>query len=188
MEARRARQVTAMRAPPSPERPIDHDPPVLRTTASAIASPSPVPPGRSSARWNRSRTSSRSASGIPGPESSTASVTWPPASVTPQLDPAAAAGVPAGVVQQHADQPVDRVAVRPDGGTRSFEVMPEGHRRGACHRREALDTGHSERGHVDSRLGRVIAAIASARASQRRSSTIERSRPLSEEIRRRVAW
>ena len=60
-----------MSAPPSGESPTCQRPPVERTIESPMASPSPAPEPCSVARWNRSNRSGRSASGMPGPLSST---------------------------------------------------------------------------------------------------------------------
>src|SRR5216684_2195118 len=75
-------QVTAMLAPPAGALPTSQRPLVARTTASAIARPSPAPPGWSLALRNRSNIQSRCSGAIPGPESSTTSLTWWPSAVT----------------------------------------------------------------------------------------------------------
>ena len=89
-------------------------PPVERTIESPMASPSPAPEPCSVARWNRSNRSGRSASGMPGPLSST--VRLSPAALGADLDPdrAVRARVPAGVVDQDPGQPVDPLRRRAD--------------------------------------------------------------------------
>jgi len=62
-----------MRAPPSGESPMCQRPPVERTIESPMARPRPAP--APSARWNRSNSRGRSASGMPGPLSSTVRLT-----------------------------------------------------------------------------------------------------------------
>ena len=69
------RHRTSMRAPPPGPSPTRHFPPVERTTASAIASPSPAPSPPLLPRWNLSNRKGRCSAGIPGPLSSTARLT-----------------------------------------------------------------------------------------------------------------
>ena len=94
-----------------------------------MASPSPAPWPSLDARWKRSNSRPRSASGMPGPLSSTARLTrlatastlirtWPPGP-----------GVAAGVVHQHAREPVDPFGWRADQrGRRGIGVGHEGDR------------------------------------------------------------
>ncbi len=71
-----------MLVPPAGEAPIRHRPLETLTIASAMARPSPAPPGVSVARWKRSKMRVRSPGGIPGPESSTVTRTRAPSCVT----------------------------------------------------------------------------------------------------------
>ncbi len=80
-------------------------PPIRSTTSRTIARPRPEPgmPRAVSARWNRSNTLARSASGMPGPRSSTVS---DPAATTTSMGPARLIEL-AGVVDQVGDRPVE---------------------------------------------------------------------------------
>ena len=139
---------------------------MVRTTTSAMASPSPVPPGRSSARWNRSSTRSRSDSGIPGPESSTERATCPPVFVTRSSTRPPLPVYRAGVVQEDADQPIDRVAVRPDERILPFEARDQAHRHGARDGFEAICAGFPDRRDVDRSCCLTIGPVEVVRAGQ----------------------
>ncbi len=81
-----------MRAPPAGASPTRHFPPVERTTASAIASPSPAPSPPSVPGRNLSNRKGRCSTGIPGPLSSKARLAkWPLALTSTRTDPPAPA-------------------------------------------------------------------------------------------------
>ena len=106
-------------------------------------------PGRH--RWKRSNTRSRSASGIPGPESSTVRTTRPPEAVTPTSTDPAGSGVLAGVVHQDGDEAVDPLLVAPDPRrARGARAGREGDRAGLGDGPEAVRRGGYRLRHVDS--------------------------------------
>ena len=91
-----------MRAPPAGASATRHFPPVERTTASAIASPSPAPSPPSVPRWNLSNRKGRCSTGIPGPLSSKAQAGEVALRANEHTYRPAGTRIPTGVVQQDA--------------------------------------------------------------------------------------
>ncbi len=122
-----------------------------------MASPRPAPGPPAAARWKRSKSRGRSAAGIPGPLSSTVRLTrlpwawtliltWPrPGPLGPLGPLGPGPGVPAGVVHQHARQPVDPLRRRADQGGPAAGVRGDLGPDGA----EAVGAGLGQDGQVD---------------------------------------
>jgi hypothetical protein len=128
--------------------------------ASAMASPRPVPPASEVVRWNRSKTMSRSSTGIPGPLSSTVSSRPVRDGLHAHLDAAPRSGELTRVVDEDSDQPVDRLGVGADGRRHRRTIKLERH---AVALSEALETvrrrRHSRRRGHTSRLHSVLDAL-----------------------------
>ena len=110
-QAKARGQLTAKRAPPDGASPTLHRPPVARTIASPIASPSPAPLASAcGAVESVEDPFACSSGGIPGPESSTVSVTRGPSTRHGHIHRATLRCVLAGVVEEDAEQPVEQSA------------------------------------------------------------------------------
>ena len=167
------------RSPSVPRRPVRRPPSSGRRSPGRSRRRSRGPgrphPGCRCARWKRSKIRVRSVSGMPGPLSSTVSRPAPPSTATADVDPAAVRRVLAGVVEQHAEQPVEPLRRRDDHGARpvarpraivrcrASAIGPN--RSTACAAMIARSTGSAFGGRASRRSGRATAGPRAAGAS-----------------------